>query len=51
MSRRVRHIHAKPGEHIRVHRHHHNPVNSSSNDNSWLGWIIFFAIIGAFVSC
>ena len=46
----VRHIYAKPGQHIAVHRANRgNNISSQSNDNIWLtvlsiaGWI---AVIG-----
>lgn len=55
MSRRVKHVHAKPGEYVCVHRHrnhyHYHFKNSSSNDGQWVGWFVFLVIIVALVSC
>lgn len=51
----VRHIHAKPGQYIAVHRvHHPNKVRSQSSDNIWLTLVyiaggIAVIVVGVFL--
>ena len=49
MGRRVKHIHAKPGEYVKVHRGRRHGGGGSKNDsNNWLR-TIFVALFILFV--